>query len=100
MARSKSRIALVGAETLLGREIKEALESSGSVAVESFAASGEGNFGEEEGEPVFRKALDAAAVKDCTAMISAGSSEGAAKALAVAKAQAGRLKLIDCTGDL
>jgi aspartate-semialdehyde dehydrogenase len=100
MARSKSRIALVGAETLLGHEIKEALESAGSLTVEGFAANGEGNFGEEEGEPVFRQALSPAAVKGCTAVVSAGSPEGAVKALDIAKGQPGRLKLIDCTGDL
>ena len=52
------RLALVGSDTLLGREIKDALDAiSGSVSVENFAANGEGGFGEEEGEAVYRQGL-------------------------------------------
>jgi aspartate-semialdehyde dehydrogenase len=96
---SKLRIALVGADTLLGREIKEVLESAG-VSIASFAANAEANFGEDEGEAVFRQALDAETVEGCAAIVSAGSSDGAAKALSVVKARAGQVKLIDCTGSL
>jgi aspartate-semialdehyde dehydrogenase len=97
---SKRRIALVGADTLLGHEIKEVMEGAGRTAVDSFAANGEANFGEEEGEAVFRLALNAEATKGCDALVSAGSPEGTAKALAIAKSRRGKLKLIDCTGAL
>src|SRR6476646_1613634 len=97
---SKRRIALVGADTLLGHEIKEVMEAVGRVAIDSFAANGEANFGDEEGEAVFRHALDAEAIKGCAALVSAGSPEGSAKALAIAKSRRGKLKLIDCTGAL
>jgi aspartate-semialdehyde dehydrogenase len=97
---SKRRIALVGADTLLGHEIKEVIEAGRGIAIDSFAANGEANFGDEEGEAVFRQALDAKAVEGCDALVVAGSPEGAHKALALAKSQAGKVKLIDCTGAL
>lgn len=98
-AGSKRRIALVGADTLLGREIKEVAESAG-VAVDSFAANGEANFGDEEGEAVFRNALDATAIEGSDAIVLAGAAEGAKKALDLAAAHQDRLKVIDCTGAL
>src|SRR5690348_11411230 len=100
MRTSKFRVALVGADTLLGREIKDVIESADFAAVDSFSANGEANFGEEEGEAVYREALVAGAVEHTNVIISAGSPEGAAKGLAIARARAGSLKLIDCTGDL
>jgi aspartate-semialdehyde dehydrogenase len=97
---SKRRIALVGADTLLGHEIKELIEAAGGIAIDSFAANGEANFGDEEGEAVFREALGAKAVEGCDALVLAGSPEGTQKALAIAKARGGKIKLIDCTGTL
>jgi aspartate-semialdehyde dehydrogenase len=97
---SKRRIALVGADTLLGREIKEVLETGGGIAIDSFAANGEANFGDEEGEAVFRQALDANTIEGSGALVVAGSPEGAQKALAIARNQGGKIKLIDCTGAL
>jgi aspartate-semialdehyde dehydrogenase len=94
------RVALVGADTLLGREIKDAVESAGLAAVDSFSANGEANFGEEEGEAVYREALTPAALEHTSVIVSAGASEGAEKALAIARTRTGTLKLIDCTGDL
>jgi aspartate-semialdehyde dehydrogenase len=100
MRTSKTRVALVGADTLLGREIKDVVESTDLAAVDSFSANGEANFGEEEGEAVFREALEPRALEHTSIIISAGSPEGAEKALAIARAQGGKLKLIDCTGEL
>lgn len=97
---SKRRIALVGADTLLGHEIKEVIEAARGIAVDSFAANGDANFGDEEGEAVYRQALDAKAVEGCDALVVAGSPEGAHKALTIARNQAGAIKLIDCTGVL
>jgi aspartate-semialdehyde dehydrogenase len=94
------RVALVGADTLLGREIKDAVESAGLAAVDSFSANGEANFGEEEGEAVYREALAPAALEHTSVIVSAGAPEGAEKALAIARTRSGTLKLIDCTGDL
>jgi aspartate-semialdehyde dehydrogenase len=97
---SKRRIALVGADTLLGHEIKEVIEGTGRIRIDSFASNGEANFGDEEGEAVFRQALDAKAVEGCDAIVLAGSPEGAQKALAIAKTEGGKIRLIDCTGAL
>jgi aspartate-semialdehyde dehydrogenase len=97
---SKRRIALIGADTLLGHEIKEVTEQAGGVSIDSFAANGEANFGDEEGEAVFREALTAESTKGCDALVSAGSPEGAAKALAIARGRRGNLTLVDCTGAL
>ena len=95
------KLALVGAETLLGRELKEVLESSGAdLEITGYSATGEGNFGEEEGEAVFIRPLDGSAVEEHTAILLAGSREGSRKALELAKAAPRRPLVIDCTGDL
>ncbi len=100
MKNSKTRLALVGADTLLGRELKDLLESDKSLVVDNFAANGEANFGEEEGESVYREALTPELSKETAFIIAAGSAEGAAKAWQIAKARNGQLKLIDCAGYL
>lgn len=94
------RLALVGSETLLGRELKEVLESAPHTVVEGFAANGEANFGEEDGEAVFREALGPNVLETATCIVAAGSEEGSRKVLEVAKARPGKLKVIDCTGHL
>jgi aspartate-semialdehyde dehydrogenase len=100
MTVSQNHVALIGADTLLGTEIKEVLESNGSVSIDNFAANGEANFGEEEGEPVYRQALSSENLANSSVAISAGAPEGAAKALSIAAARGGDLKVIDCTGAL
>lgn len=106
MAKGKSNIktvpiVLVGGETLLGREIEEVLKDRvDGVAVHSFSASGEGNFGEEEGEAVYLEPLTAELVKNSQAVVVAGSREGAAKAYDLVKAAGTKPMVIDCTGYL
>jgi aspartate-semialdehyde dehydrogenase len=101
MSSSTTRLALVGADTLLGREIKDVMEGGQTkTLIESFAANGEANFGEEGDEAVFRQALDTEVLRDVDAVISAGSAAGAMKALKLARALGERLILIDCTGTL
>jgi aspartate-semialdehyde dehydrogenase len=94
------RLALVGSETLLGHELKEVLESAPHTVIEGFAANGEANFGEEDGEAVFREALGSSALEGVAYVIAAGSEEGSQKALELVKASRGKLNLIDCTGHL
>ena len=99
--RHARRLALVGSDTLLGREIREVLESSDrGMAIDGFAANGEASFGEEQGEAVYREALSAGTLKNCEAIVCAGSEAGALKAYELAKAIGGAVKLIDCTGYL
>jgi aspartate-semialdehyde dehydrogenase len=101
MTRSTKRLALIGADNLLGREIKEVLETAHRGAhIESFASNGEANFGEEEGEAVFRQAVTPKTLSDQDAVILAGSPEGSAKALAIVKDMPASVRMIDCTGML
>jgi len=95
------KLALVGAETLLGRELEDVLKDRAKDAlVSTFAASGAGNFGEQEGEAVYVQPLDAEAVRGFAAILVAGSPEGALKAYDLAKQAGSRLLVIDCTGHL
>jgi aspartate-semialdehyde dehydrogenase len=98
---STLRVALLGAETLLGREIVEVLKSrSKSVEVENFSANGEGNFGEEQGEAIYIEPLGAKALEGDAAIIVAGTAAGAQKTYELVKAAGGRPSIIDCTGYL
>jgi len=93
------RLALVGSDTLLGREIKDALDAiSGSVSIENFPANGEGGFGEEEGEAVYRQGLSSEALASTEVVIVAGTQAGAQKAYELSKAEALPRNLIDATG--
>jgi aspartate-semialdehyde dehydrogenase len=95
------RIALVGGETLLGRDVEEVLKSRLDHAkVTPYAASGEGNFDEEDGEAVYREPLEAKSIREDRAVLVAGTLEGARKAYELVKALGGRQLLIDCTGRL
>jgi aspartate-semialdehyde dehydrogenase len=95
------KVALVGGETVLGSELREVLETRGTGAViTTYASSGEGNFGEEDGEAIYRDPLEAQSLANEHAVLIAGSSEGALKAYRFAKAAGGRPVLIDCIGHL
>ncbi len=99
-------LALIGAETLLGRELQEVLKNrSAGTTIASFASSGEGNFGEENGEAIYREAFEAQSLKNVQAVLIAGTETGAMKALQLARASRGAAAgrkpvLIDCTGYL
>jgi aspartate-semialdehyde dehydrogenase len=98
---STTQIALLGGETLLGRELQDVLRNRGiDVKVKTYSSSGEGKFGEQEGEPVYLEPLDAKAVSSSFAVLVAGSPEGADKAYQLTKETGGKVKLIDCTGYL
>ena len=99
--KTQIKLALVGAETLLGKELATVFEGRSSAAViVSFAATGEGNFGETDGEAVYREPLESKQLSGVGAVITAGSPEGAQKAYDLVKAAGGRPLLIDCTGHL
>jgi aspartate-semialdehyde dehydrogenase len=94
-------VALVGAETLLGREIEEVLKDRASgVRIHGYSASGEGNFGEEEGEAVYVEPLTAERLEGGAAVIVAGAEEGARKAYELSRSAGGRPIVFDCTGFL
>jgi aspartate-semialdehyde dehydrogenase len=94
-------IALVGAETLLGRELEDVLKTRvPDAVVHSFSASGEGNFGAEQGEAVYLEPLTRETLKSSRAVIIAGSIEGATKIYKLAKAADAHPLVIDCSGYL
>lgn len=99
---TKSRsIALLGDESLLGREIKEVLDARRpDVEIEAFAGSGEGSFAEEEGSSVYVRAFDPEAAGGKSAIVVAGSPDGAEKAFATVREAASKPTIIDCTGFL
>jgi aspartate-semialdehyde dehydrogenase len=95
------KIAILGGETLLGRELQEVLGNrltGGEIT--TFAASGEGNFAEEEGEAVYVQPLSAQNIQDFEAVLMAGSAPGALKTYEFAKEAGGRPVIVDCTGHL
>ncbi len=95
-----TRVALVGEETLLGREIEEVLQRCKTVQITAYSATGEGTFGEREGEAIYVDPLDEQAIANHDAIVIAGSTEGAQKAYTLVKAAARRPKVIDCTSYL
>lgn len=109
MARSNKRmetprLALVGAETLLGRELQEVLKSRIPEAfITPYSATGEGNFGEEDGEAIYREPLEAKSLGDIKAVLIAGTEAGARRTLQLMQEFRGtdsKPVLIDCTGYL
>ncbi len=99
MAKSQPpKIALVGAETILGKELQEVLGArAGRVAISAFSANAENQIGE-EGDEVYLDPLSAGMLSGATAILVAGNAEGAEKACALVKAAGERPPLIDCTG--
>jgi len=96
-ARLAERIALIGNETLLGREVEDVLaHSTHRTPITPYAANAEGNFGSEEAEAVFVEAFDAAAVLDHRSIVLAGTEEGARKVYGLAKEIASPPTIIDC----
>ena len=94
-----AEISLIGAETLMGRELGEVLDQHRpDITVKTFAASAEGNFGEKDGEPVFLEPLSAASVESDFALLFAGTGAGAEKTYELAKAARRKPAVIDCTG--
>ncbi len=94
-------LALVGGDTLLGREIQEVLSDRNKrTLITAYSATGEGNFGEQDGEPVYLEPLEAHSIAAHDALIVAGSQEGASKAYNLAEAAGGHPILIDGTAYL
>lgn len=96
-----SQVSLVGAETLMGRELTEVLnQKRPDIIVKTFAASGEGNFGEKDGEAVYLEALTAESLESDQAVLFAGTVPGAEKTYELVKQAGGAPVVIDCTGVL
>ncbi len=97
------RLALVGAETLLGRELKDVLaDRLAGAEIADYSATGEGKFtpGEEESEAVYLRELNPQTLTGEQAVLLAGSADGSLRAYELAKAAGGKPLLIDCSGHL
>lgn len=95
------RVALIGGDTLLGREIEDVLkERTPGALMTPFAATAEGSFTTQEDETVYIKPLSPETIKEQDAIILAGSGDGAQKAQALAAESKHPPVLIDCTGYL
>ncbi len=95
------KIAIVGAETLLGRDLQEVLESRKmGVEIDCYAATGEGSFAAEEGEAVYVQPLVPHSIRDYAAILVAGTRAGALKVHGLAKEAGGHPVVVDCTGEL
>lgn len=92
-----SEVGVVGAESLLGRELEDALKS---VRITPFSANGEGGFAQQDEEAVFIRPLDENTLREQETLILAGTAGGSQKAYQLAKAAKPKPILIDCTGDL
>ncbi len=94
-----TEISLIGAETLMGRELTEVLDQRRpDITIKTFAATGEGNFGEKDGEPVYLEALSENGIQSGLALVFAGVAAGAEKTYELAKAAGQKPAIIDCTG--
>lgn len=104
MAKTSSdlfQVALLGGETLLGGELKQVFEAELKTAfISDYASTGEGSFGENEGEAVYLDPLDLQAVESSRAIVIAGAPSGSLKAYSLAKELKGKVTVIDCTGHL
>ncbi len=95
------RVALVGSETLLGRELEDVLgRSAHHPSITPFAANGEGNFGSQDGEAVFVEPLDAKTIRGHRVILVAGTAEGARRTYDLTKEISSPPRVIDCTGHL
>lgn len=106
-AQKFGKLGLVGGETLLGMELTEVFKRSAEkseINIQFYAASGEGNFAEEDGEAVYREPLDQRALETQQAVLLAGNAEGAERAYQLIRQRRNQNLpspvLIDCTGVL
>jgi aspartate-semialdehyde dehydrogenase len=92
-------VALVGGDTLLGRELQDVLgRRLTGVPVRSYAPNAEGNFADQEGEAVYLEPFGPTALQHGSAVVFAGTGEGAEKVYTLAKEKHPQPYVIDTTG--
>jgi aspartate-semialdehyde dehydrogenase len=93
------RVSLIGAETMLGKDIQETLQNrSKKTRVTTYSASGEGTFGEQEGEAVYVEPFSATSLKEERMVVLAGSEAGARKSRDIIQASKLKPVLVDALG--
>ncbi len=96
-----TKIAIVGGETLLGREVKEVVESRGSVGkLSAFGIEGEETANEKDETNVAFDLLTAKSIASLSAVLLTGSAKAASEAYDLVRAAGGSPRLIDCLGQL
>ena len=100
----KSNVAIVGGESLLGREISELLVSSGVSTAVQLVAAGETSdtaiLSRSEEEPILIQSLASADLASARAVILAGSPESSRKAWELVRSAKTPPAVIDLTGGL
>jgi aspartate-semialdehyde dehydrogenase len=97
----KETIAIIGGETLAGREVRDVLRESGIGAGVELVSGGEqpgSLIAEEAGEPVVISDLDSALVADAAVMALCGSAESSRRALEHARGRKVAPALVDVSG--
>ena len=94
-------IALVGGETLLGADVREALvDRVPDVTIRMIGSQDETILTEEDGEAVVLTGLDANAIAEARAVVLAGSPESSRKAFTMLEASPRRPLIVDLTAAL
>jgi len=100
----KSNVAIVGGESLLGREVRDLLESSGVPATVQLVAAGDTSdtaiLSRSEDEPILIQSLQSADLASARAVILAGSPDSSKKAWELIRAASPAPAVIDLTGGL
>jgi len=97
----KATIAIVGGETLAGREVRDVLRESGIKTRVELVAGGEepgSLIAEEAGEPVVISDLESAVVADAGVMVLCGSAESSRRALEHARGRKPAPVMVDVSG--
>jgi aspartate-semialdehyde dehydrogenase len=95
------RVAIVGSDTLLGRELEEVIKARASgVVITPYAANAEGSFSNQDDEAVYINELNAKNMAEENAVVLAGTEDGTSKAFQLAGTIPRAPVLIDCTGFL
>ena len=98
---SKQHIAILGAGTLLGREVKDVVGTRGSSArIVPYALEDDAEVEEKAGEAVTLETLTAKSFASLSTLILAGSPKTSSLAYDLAKASGTSVRVIDCLGHL
>ena len=93
------RVSLIGAETMLGKDIQQTLENrSKKTRVTTYSASGEGTFGEQEGEAVYIEPFSAKSLIEERMVVLAGSESGARKSYEIIQGSGRKPIVVDVLG--
>lgn len=77
------RVSIIGAETMLGKDLQEALARNKKTRVTTYSASGEGTFGEQDGEAIYLEPFSEKSLTEERVVVLAGSEAGARKSYGI-----------------